>query len=875
MKKSRTPSPPRLAQRIFQWWAGSADTEDLLGDLDEQFVYNLQTKGRRRSQWIYSLQVCSLLFSYALRKRKRAASYSTYYPNNSMAMLQNYFKIAIRNFQKQKLFTVINIVGLALGMSICLLALSMFVSIFRFDEFHTQKDRIFQVNTRIADRNQKDLYASTFNAVGDYMGEKYPFIEQVIKIKSGFNPEIHHQGNLMSFHGYFAGSSFFETFSFPLISGNPATALAEPFSIVLTKSMAETLFRDTNPMGKTLETATGTYRVTGVMADLKQTHFYFQVLTSHQTYEILHAGTNLQSDWKTYRNNYVYLLLKPNTSPEALSDALAQVSARASEFNPDRSIILESTKLARIIPSWSISNGLGVGWDLPTMIFFMALGLLILMPAIFNYTNLSVARALRRAKEIGIRKVVGAEKNQIRAQFVVETILLTFLALIGSIFIFKLIQTEFLTMIIGADSLDTSLSLSVLAVFILFSLIIGIVAGIFPAMYFSRLNPVHTIKGEIKSRSGGVSGIRKGLFVFQFFVSLVFVIGVGAITKQYAYVLNYNHGFQSDNILAVPFQNIDKQVVINEFKTHPDVKAVTAASNLPGLPLPIMVDITPNEIDTLTVHQVFIGEDFIENMGMTLTWGESGNQQRSTRNEELVLVNEQFLRSTAVFGAQQDSLVFSLSDGTRCRIVGALKDFNFEPLNELIQPLVFRYSLAESNFALLTVHSKDIKKTINDLDAIWTGIDQKASFEASFLDDKIEQAYYFLVIQIKIFGFLSALAIVISCLGLLGMVSYTTENRTKEIAIRKIMGASNNSLYYTLTKDFVKLILIAAVIAIPFSYFFYDMVLLRIFLSYSDGLGLPEMVLSIAFLFLVGFAAIYWQTFRVTRENPASNLRHE
>ncbi|MEQ9403361.1 MAG: FtsX-like permease family protein [Cyclobacteriaceae bacterium] len=868
-------TPPLFARKVFEWWSKKADTEDLLGDIDEYFQYNLEEKGKLKAQIIYFKQVISLSFSYALLKRKRSASFSGYYSTNSIAMIKNYFKIALRNFSKHKLFTSINILGLALGMSICLLALSMFVSIYKFDEFHTKKDRIYQVNTHIETTSDRTLFASTFNSVGEYMAEKYPFIEQVVKIKEGFRPEIKHRGNLLNFSGYYADPAFFEVFTFPLISGDPVNALSKPFSVVITKSVAETLYKNENPIGKVLETNYGSFNVTGVIDDLKQTHFYFEVLTSYQTYEQINPSLRLSNDWVNYRNNYVYLLLKPDTKEQALRESLAQVATRASEFNPEQTITLQSNPLPEMTPQWIISNGLGVGWDLPTMLIFMAVGFLILLPAVFNYTNLSIARALKRAKEIGIRKVVGAEKNQIKTQFIVETIILCLLALIGSIFIFSLIRKEFLNMIMGAASLDISLTVPLIIVFILFALFIGGLSGLFPALYFSRLNPIDTLKGEIKNRSGSISGMRKGLFVFQFFLSLFFIIGVGAIAKQYTYVFSYNHGFDSDNVLAVPFQNIDKQVVLNEFAAHPNVKSITTSSNLPGLRLPIIVEVTPNEKDTLSVNQVFIGEDFIENLHMNLVWGESANDIQSTQNEEPVLVNEQFMRSVAVFEGERDSLLFTLSDGTRCRIAGILEDFNFEPLNELINPLVFRYSLEESNYALLTINSTDIKKTIDDLDLIWTDIDQKANFEATFLDDEIEDAYSFLVNQIQIFGFLSVLAITISCLGLLGMVSYTTENRTKEIAIRKIMGASNKSLYYTLTKDFLKMIMISALIAIPCSYVFYDMILLTMLLQYGQGLGILEVFLSITFLFLIGFSAIYWQTSKVAHANPAGNLRYE
>lgn len=876
MKNPTHPQPPHWIKKCLQWWSKKADTEDLIGDLDEDYQYHLEEKGKLRAQLNYIKQVLSLAFSYALKKRKRSASYSNYYNSNSITMFSNYSKIALRNFYKYKFFTSINILGLALGMSISLLVLSISIAIYKSDDWQANKDRIYQINTFIADEESNTkTFASTFHALGDHLQEKYPFIESVVKIKDGFDPVVKHQGSEMNFHGHFTNSSFFQTFSFRLISGDPQTALSKPFSIVLTESVAKKLYRDEDPIGRTIETESGSFIVTGVMEDLRQTHFYFEVLASYETFDALETTTDLKTDWKNFRDNYVYLLLKPETPTETLAQSLEQASVFAEEFNPDHDIQFESIVLPDVVPRWNISNALGIGWDQPSLIFFMSIGLLILLPAVFNYSNLSIARALKRGKEIGIRKVVGAEKFQIKAQFIIESILLSLLALLASFFIFVKIQEEFLGILGASQVLDTSIGFTLIGAFVLFAIVIGVLAGIFPAAYFSRLNPVHTLKGGLAHRSANVSHIKKGLLVFQFFVSLVFIIGVSALTKEYSYVLNTNHGFTSDNTLTVPFHEIDKQLAINELKSHPDVKSISTTSNLPGVPLPTEVEMTFNGRDTVDVKQVFVSENFIENLDMELIWGESKDLINSTQNEELAVVNETFMRSAAVFQLGQDSVYFTMSDGTNCRVIGTLKDFNFEPLDQLIQPVVFRHSLNQSKFALLTINSTDIKRTIDELDAIWTSIDQEAYFEASFLDDKIEDAYYFLRIQIKFFSFLSAFAISISCLGLLGMVSYTTENRTKEIAIRKIMGASSQSLYYLLTRDFLKLILISAVIAIPFSYVFYDKLFLYFLLRYGNGLGVLDVIFSIVFLFIIGFASIYWQTSKVAHANPANNLRYE
>ncbi|MEQ9306963.1 MAG: ABC transporter permease, partial [Marinoscillum sp.] len=421
----------------------------------------------------YWLQVISLGFSYSLKKRKTDASYSAYHSNNSLAMMNNYFKIALRNFQKQKLFSTINIIGLALGMSICLLALSISVAIIQSDGFHEKKDRIYQINTYFKNSQDTKTYGSTFPALGDYMEGEYPFIETGLTIHSGFQPVVNQNGNDLDFHGYFVDPEFFDVFSFDLLKGNPQTALSQPNTMVLTEAVAKKLFREVDPMGKVLKTESGDFTVTGVMPDLKQTHLYFQVLTSTYTYERNQPATSKESDWTTYKNHYLYVLLRPGTSKETLSNALTQASLKASAYHPHQIIELESVILDEAVPRWNISNALGIGLDYPSMLFFLFIGLLILLPAIFNYTNLSIARAIKRSKEIGIRKVVGAAKHQVKMQFIVETVVMMMLALAGSFVIFVYIQQEFLDVVAAAEVLETSIRPSLVIVFILFGLIIG------------------------------------------------------------------------------------------------------------------------------------------------------------------------------------------------------------------------------------------------------------------------------------------------------------------------------------------------------------------------------------------------------------------
>lgn len=864
--------PPKLAQRLLYWRVGKADVEDIIGDLEEVYYDYLEEGGALKADLRYWYQVFSLSYSYGLKRRKAKAAYSPYYFTNYIEMFSNYFKIAIRNFSKHKLFTVINIGGLALGMCICLLALTLSVAIYRSDDFHVNRDRIYQINTYLADETKDKTYASTFHAVGDHIEENYPFAEKVVNIRSDFNVNVIHFGNEIPIRGYMAEPGFFDLFDFQMINGDPSSALEKPYSIVLTEDVAERLFRDEDPLGKTVEMEQGIFTVTGVIVNPKQTHFAYEVLASYSTYEAIAATP--ESDWINYRNHYVYVMLREGVGKEELDNALANIEEIASEFNPRKEVALSSMVLTGVVPRWNISNSIGIGWDQPSLIFFLTIGFLVLLPAIFNYTNLSIARALKRAKEIGIRKVVGAEKTQIKAQFVVETVVMSLLALIGSFMLMLPLKREFLDMVWKSRVLDTDPEFYQITTYIVFAIVVGVIAGLFPAQYFARLNPMQILKGEIKDGKSKITGLKKGLFVFQFFVSLVFIIGVASLARQYRYVLTENHGFDSENVLVIPFNGIDKQIALTELAKQPAVSGITATSGLPGVGIGQLIEVTSNDQDTIKVKQVYMNDGFVDMMDMKLIWGED-QLEASNQTEELVLVNEQFLQSMSVFNVQKDSMRFTLSNGVHCRIAGILKESNFEPLSEDIQPLMLRRSLENTEYALVKVSSADIQSTLASLELIWEGIDRERPFESTFLDDEIERAYYFLEVQIKFFTVLSTLAIIISCLGLLGMVTFSTENRTKEIAVRKIMGATDSSLYVLLTRDFIKLISISAIIAIPFSYVFYDKLFLHFVIRHGTGLGVVEVLISILFLFSVGFLSIFWQTSKVAKSNPATKLRYE
>ncbi len=878
MKSERKIESPRLARSFFKWWSQRADTDDLLGDIDEYFQINVDEKGKSKAQFIYFRQVLSLSFSYALKKRKRSASYSNYYyPKNSISMFKNYFKIALRNFAKQKLFTLINIGGLAMGMSVSLLILAVLNQVVQFDDFQENKDDIHRVVTNVRDQEENRTYATTSQSIYDAFNNDYPGIQNLTRINYGFDPIIIHQDNEIELSGVYTDPDYFNMFSFDLKSGDKNTALSEPNSIILSSEMAIKFFPDKNPVGLILNSKEmGDFKITGVLEEHpRQTHLKFDALASYSSLE-QRRSISVTEKWQIYWRDYVYLHFEEDKSPTDFGAALNDLSAKTNEFYDDRTITYDLQAFTKISPGRNLNNdNTPFDWLMTILLFFM--GFLILIPACFNYTNLMIARALKRAKEIGIRKVVGSSRKQIAYQFIVEAVILTSIALIGTIFIFTMIRAEFSNMVAGSEMLDLSLTPRMIGWFIVFGLLTGLGAGVFPALYFSKIEPLQSLKTEISTKSVSISVVRKSLMVVQFVISLVFIIGIGVIIKQHKDMLSYNLGFDKNNVLAVPLKGIDEQLLYNEFSATSGVNSISLSSNMPGLEAGLnwtTVKQTDNLEDSLLAYQIFIDENFIPSLGFKIKWGENFESTNQKTNERF-LVNEEFMRINRIINSEGDSLSFEIAGQQKGTIVGVIENFNFMQLNMDISPLILRQSTEEARYALLKVNGEDIIRTIDQLEKKWETIDQDLTFESFFLDHRIEESYESTLGILKIFSFLGALSITISCIGLLGMVVYFTENRVKEVAVRKIMGASLMDLYKVLGWSFFRLLVIATLIATPIAYIFYDKAFVNMINKYNVGVGWMEILLSILFMFALGGLPILWMVKKISNVNPANNLRME
>lgn len=560
--------PPFLANKLLRWYCMDAKIEDLEGDLEELFVHNLGNMPARRAKLRYWKHVASLILSYAIKKRKQQAAYPAFSQSTlHFAMLKNYFIVASRNLVRHKFFTIVNTLGLATGMSISLLFIAMLSFLWRYDNFHVKKDNIYRIISTTHDRNTNEKFASAPSLLATNLKDNYPSVDEVIRINSNLSGDADYGGKQIPLHGYFADARFLQVFTFPLLKGNAQTALAKPNGLVITETASRKIFGPDDPLGKIISMEPfGDFEITGILKDPpKNTHLNFEIVASRATFESLQRdGRMPDNSWREFRNSYVYLLLPDNGSPEKIETFLSDIATDVFAREHDFKVSFRLQALNDITPgTGDLHNEIGPSWDYP--IIFGILTLMILLPACFNYANISISRALKRMKEIGLRKVMGSQKSQIFIQFITETVVITFIALIIACGIFHVIREQFRMMLVDSDSLQLELDLQTGLYFMLFALFVGLLAGLVPAIYFSKLTPINALKAKPAARDFVNLTFKKFLVVSQFALSLGFIMGVVVVVKQYRYTLNQDLGFNQENILDVQLQEMKPEIFRNEF----------------------------------------------------------------------------------------------------------------------------------------------------------------------------------------------------------------------------------------------------------------------------------------------------------------------
>ncbi len=801
-------------------------------------------------------------------------------------MLTNYLKLALRNLAKNRLFSAINIFGLALSMSVCLFILLLIQDAYRYDTFHPDSERTYRINTEAIRKNGNvESYASSPYPLGTALTEGFSQVETTCRMVRQFNGEANSGGKIMGLNGLFTEPSFFQIFGFSLLEGDAATALNEPFSIVLSQKSADKFFPRESALGKTLDIrGYGAFKITGVLAPSPgKTHLEFEVLGSASSMPALEASAampEITDDWNNYYTTYTFIKLRPGASPEQTSKAIeaiaqAEYGNRTLESR-DGSYRFPLQALGGITPGPMYSNNMGKAMPAMLLWFLAALGIIIMLSACFNYTNLTLARALTRAREIGVRKVMGASRKQVMGQLLSEGVLTSLLALAGGWLLLKLVQPAFNSLSF-TQSLDVAVQEdgSSLLWFVGFAIAVGLVAGLMPALAMSRIQPVSVLRKLDGIRLFKRVGLRKVLLVSQFTISLVFIIMITVVSKQVTYVINMDYGFNSAQILNVELQGQPSEKIINALSQVPGVERISAASHNMGTWEDFSNDIRcAPDGEPLAVREFVVDKNFAENMELSFVAGENFPANPVAGQSSFLIVNENFLEKFKL-GSPADAIgkQVIMSDSTRLTLRGVVKDFLFKPAAYALEPMMLRNNPEEFRLLNVKIAGGDPTATLVALQRAWAQVVPERPMESEFYTQTLRDNYAEFKDMLAIVGVFGLLGIIIAALGLLGMATYTVESRAKEVGLRKVMGASVQDLALMLSRNFLILLGIAAALAAPIGWFLGGQ-FLNIF-AFRITLGVGILIPGVVLLFFVAMLTVGWQTLRAARKNPVGALRSE
>ncbi|MBO3700115.1 ABC transporter permease [Roseivirga sp. E12] len=873
--KNKSVHPPKWANRLLEWYCKPELFEDLQGDLYEYFERNLEAKGSRRARFNYVMDVLKFFKPYTVRKLEILGQLTQF------IMFKNYFKTSIRSIGRNKLFSAINVFGLAISMSVCLLMITMFSEVKNYDRFHADHDRIHRVtNAQKYLNNEPNLFASTSILAGRRLKEEVPGLEAATIITRSFSADAKIGDNTFPFNAPWADNDFFKVFSFNLLRGDATAALSEPYSVILTDETAEKFFPGQDPMDQTILMNEQSYRVTGVVEKPPfNSHFKFSALISFSTYEQQQKQTEEDwwLNWHNMWSNYAYFKLDKNTTIDQVQARLTSIADDENSRQGQTKIFLSTQALTNIMSGPDLSNQLGESIGNEALWILGVLAFIVILSAGFNYTNLSIARSLRRAKEVGVRKVVGASKKQVFTQFTIEACIISVCSLILAYLLFFLLKPLFLNL---SPEMQRSLKLEhepiMLLYFLLFAIVVGISAGFIPSLFLSRLRAIQVLKDASTTRLFSKINLRKVLIVVQFTLSLAFIISASIANRQFKYALNFDLGFDTENVLNISLAGNDPYLTKAVFEQIPEITDISMSSHVLSTGNRYANQAKSEDgLDSATVYLSQIDHKYIPLMGHELLAGTNFVAKDRVEKEETVIVNETILNKFKL-GTPEEAIGKVLKFGpTNSLIVqGVVKNFHYATLDSEIESFAFRHQPQNAQMLNLKIMSENIIDTRRKIEEAWLEFDEVHEFRGSFYDDRIEAAYSEFEVMFTVVGFLAFITITISALGLLGMGVYTAETRLKEISIRKVLGASEGSLIRLLSRGFMWLLLIASLIAIPSTYYLFDSVLLSDQAHRAD-IGVMELILGVMVIFVIGFTTIGSQTWKAAKSNPAQTLRSE
>ena len=819
-------------------------------------------------------------------------------------MIKSYFKIAWRGMMKNKFFSIVNIFGLAVGLTCCMLIALYLHYETSYDSYHKNIDNLYQVGTTNIKKGEKDDKAPyTSPPVAAALKQEFPEIAESTRLLNLFTDDVNliqyapansDKKSFLEGHGFLADSSFFKMFTYNFIEGNANIALANPNSIVISETMAKKIFGDQPAINKVLHISSNmngdnNYTVTGVFRPVNSpshidANFFLSFAGGGMDKYLQQQGNDFA------RNNmfYTYVLLKRGTNAARLGSKFPYF-VKKYEANDLKRMGRDKQQFLTPVKDIHLSKELTANVTAPasrTYLFVLtSIAIFTLLIACINFMNLSTARSSKRSSEVGVRKVLGAEKGALIRQFLGESVLMTFIAfLIAVIFTvlllpaFNLVSGKQIILSFAADKF-------LLLYFLLMALITGFIAGSYPAFYLSSFNPVKVLKGKL-TNSLAVVSIRKGLVVFQFIISVVLIIASVVIARQMNYMRTADLGFAKDQQIVIPLRTNDSKAVYsalkNETKSSAKIISVGASAYYPGIANPSDASFyrdgqSMNDAKHTRIN--YVDEDFLRTLDIKAASGRLFSAQFKSDTGNRIIVNETAIKELG-FATPQKAIGQNIHYDLRGKqysfqVVGVLKDFHYEDLHLPVTPYGFQLVDDKSQYNYLIVHAKagNMAPVLKMIENVWHKYDKNDPFEYNFLDEQFQKNYETDNRLAAIVGYFTVIAIVISCLGLFGLAAFSAEQRTKEIGVRKVLGASVSTIVSLLSVDFLKLIIVSIIIASPIAWWAMNKWLQGF--AYRKSIDWTIFAYTTIIAIIIGILTIGSQALKAAVANPVKSLRSE
>ncbi|MEP7257212.1 MAG: ABC transporter permease [Flavitalea sp.] len=806
-------------------------------------------------------------------------------------MIKNYIKIAFRNLWRHKGFSFINIFGLAIGIATCIIIMLFVQYELSYDKYNKKADRIVRVVFRGQVKGERMNEANVFPPVAQTLLKDFPEVQEATRMSYGGSPMVSYGDKTFKENSIvYVDPNFFKIFTLPLLQGDINTALSSPNTMVITSALAIKYFGGENPIGKilTFKSLNTSYKITGVIDKVPDnSHFHFEMFGT-----MIGNPDALSTSWMS-SNFYTYLVLPEGYNYKRLEAKLPGVVNKymepqlqhamgisLSEFRAGGSDIgLYLQPLTDIHLHSNFTNDFEAPGDISYIYIFSAIAIFMLLIACINFMNLSTASASGRAREVGIRKVMGAVKGKLIGQFLVESILLTAFALVLAIVFVQLALPAFNQFAGRQLSLQLTTHPWLVPGLLTLGLVTGIFAGSYPAFFLSSFNPVEVLKGRFIAGKGG-SSLRSGLVVFQFFISITLMVSTAVVYNQLSYIQNKKLGYNKDQVLILPESWMlgDNKVSVlrQQLEQDPRVASVTSTGYIPAGPSNsnnffVYEENAASQIKALRYE---VDYNYLATLGIEMTAGRYFSKNFATDSSAVVL-NEAAVKALG-FGNQALGKTITRADNdavkTTWRVIGIVKDFHFKSLHELISPLVMTLS-HDNGTLLIKTKTKDLSGLLKTTKMNWDKLSPEMPFSYSFLDERFNNTYRSEQNTAAILGVFAGLAIFVACLGLFGLATFMAQKRVKEIGIRKVLGANVRGIVTLLSKDFLKLVVIAFVVAAPVAWFIMN----KWLQDFAYRISISWWIFGLAGLVTVGVTLITVsiQSIKSALTNPVKSLKME